>query len=380
MFIQRINSQSIHYFIKLIGSDNMGRKIMNKKANIIAFEVKNISFSATMILKQEALSAGAEFATPKECILAKESFYHGVLFGTKIQLERIAQKCKIQPFGLKSLSNEILKHLKISFKSPKIMAILNLTPDSFFEESRYNSQKAIEKIYNFIDKKISFIDIGGASSRPGSELLDADEEIKRIKEVIQEIYKNDLYKQIDFSIDTYNPKTADFALSKGFKVVNDISGFCNKEMFEVCKIYNAKAVLMHSKGTPKNMQSLNQYDDLIHEIDNFFHKKLKIFEEYKIKDIILDIGFGFAKDKEQNLSLIKHLEHFLHFNYPLLIGASRKNTIRLITQKDTQNSLAGTLALHMQAIINGAEILRVHDVEEHLDMIKILQSLSDNYE
>ncbi|PAF42223.1 dihydropteroate synthase [Helicobacter sp. 11S03491-1] len=381
MFVKRIQSQSLPQAIQKIGSDSSGAKIMNKKGEILTFEIKNLSLPATMILKQEAISVGGDFATHKECILAKKSHYDGVLIGTKIQIERIVAKCKIQPFNLKELADTLCGHLKNSFScSPQIMAIINITPDSFFDQSRCDSQEAIKKIYSFIEKGVKFIDIGAASSRPGSELIESFEEIKRLREVIKEIYVSNLFKEAIFSIDTYNPQTADFALSYGFGMVNDISGYKHPDMAKITSQYKAKAVLMHSRGTPKDMQQFIDYENLFAHLDEFFEQKIQYLKSYGIDDITLDVGFGFAKEKSQNLSLIKHLGHFLHFGYPLLIGASRKHTIGLITQKEVSDRMAGTLALHLMAIENGAQILRVHDVEEHLDMLRVYEALKKNDE
>ena len=149
----------------------------------------------------------------------------------------------------------------------------------------------------------------------------------------------------------------------------------NQKMIQIAATYQAIAILMHSKGTPKTMQQLTSYDDLFEDIDTFFEQKIDILKSYGIRDIILDIGFGFAKDVNQNLSLIKHLKHFKHFGYPLLVGASRKNTIGVLTQRQIQHRLAGTLALHLIALQNGASILRVHDVYEHADLLKIHHAL-----
>ncbi|PAF41504.1 dihydropteroate synthase [Helicobacter sp. 11S02596-1] len=378
MFIKRIHPDTLSRAIENIGSEKQGQKIMNKKGEVIIFEIKNLPLSAMMILKQEALSVGGDLATPKDGILAKKSHYDGVLIATKSQLERIVSKCKIQPFGLKELADQVASHLKIAPQSldfPQIMAIVNITPDSFFSGSRCDGKRAIERIYQLMEKGVGFIDIGAASSKPGSDLIDFREEKQRLNDVANEIYTQNLFKKALFSIDTYNPQTADFALAKGFGVVNDISGYHHSDMAKITAQYNATAVLMHSKGTPKVMQKLTDYADLFGEIDNFFEQKIQWLQSFGIKNIILDIGFGFAKNQEQNLALIKHLKHFLHFGRPILVGASRKNTIGLLTQRDTQDRLAGTLALHFFALQNGANILRVHDEDEHLDILKIYEAL-----
>lgn len=376
IFAKRISSSHLYEKMLKIGTQEEGAKIMCKKAQDFVFHLYHLRPQALHILKQEALSVGADLATPKDALMCQKNEYEAILLGSYSQIFRIMQKCKIQPFGLKYLSSILFSHLNApKTQSPKLMAILNLTPDSFYQQSRFNTQNAISQIKRYIKLGVEIIDIGAASSRPGSEILDASCEISRLQELLEIIKAQKLYEKAIFSIDTYNPKTAELALESGFKILNDISGFSNPKMIEVCSKFNATAILMHSKGTPQTMQSLTNYHNLFEEIDEFFTQKIEELRQNKIQNIILDIGFGFAKTMEQNLDLIANLIHFRHFHLPILVGASRKNTIGLLTDKDTQDRLAGTLALHQIALINKAEILRVHDVEEHIDMIKIYNAL-----
>ncbi|TLD97853.1 dihydropteroate synthase [Helicobacter jaachi] len=348
---------------------------MSKKAQIYAFEIRDLSFEAMNILKQEALSAGGECATPRGCI-AHKGEHIALLFATQAVLERIITKLSIQPFGLKTIAKKLADSIHARTYPPSIMAIINATPDSFYEQSRQSAQSAIDRIYTLLQKGIGIIDIGAASSRPGSELIESSHEIARLEPIIEHIYAHNLYKNATFSIDTYNPKTADYALDKGFRIINDVSGLAHDDMPNVAKTHKAQVILMHTKGTPKDMQQLTHtYTHLFGDIDSFFEHKIALLREVGIEDIILDIGFGFAKDDAQNLALIKHLEHFTHFNLPLLVGASRKNTIGNITGKPVQDRLYGTLILHLFALQNGASILRVHDEEAHMDMLKIFEAM-----
>lgn len=376
MNIQLLNPAHIPQAIANIGADSVGQKIMSKKAQILGFEIQNLSFEALNILKQEAISVGADCATPKGTI-KHQGESKAILFATSSQLERIITKLKIQPFKLKELSISLSKHLNAHpHNTVQLMVIINATPDSFYTHSRYNGKSAIDRIYSLLEKQIDIIDIGAASSRPGSELIDAQIEIERLTPILQEIKTHSLYKKATFSIDTYNAQTADFALSHGFCVVNDVSGFTHPQMANITAQYKAKAVLMHTKGTPKEMQSLTHtYKHLFNDIDAFFAEKIEILRESGVEEIILDIGFGFAKESTQNLALVKHLSHFKHFDLPLLVGASRKNTIGQITGRDTEQRLAGTLALHLFALQNGANILRIHDEDEHIDMLKIYKAM-----
>ena len=381
MKVQRLNPLSLSHAMQSIGVENMGQKIMNKKTQIFGFEIKDLSFEAMNILKQIALSAGGECATPKGCITHKGE-HIALLFGTQSQLEKMLPKLIMQPFGLKALHKALQSHLapsphSLAFAHQKaIMAIINITPDSFYAPSRQDTQGAIDRIHALMQKEVAIIDIGAASSRPGSEHIDADEEMARLEPIIEYIATHKLYDTMCFSIDTYNPKTANYALSRGFKIINDVSGFSAPAMIEVAAQYKAQVILMHTKGTPKTMQNLTHtYTHLFDDIDTFFADKITQLTQAGVEDIILDIGFGFAKNREQNIALIKHLSHFEHFGFPLLVGASRKNTIGEITNKPTCERLAGTLALHLYALQNGANILRIHDEDEHIDILRIYKEM-----
>ncbi|CAM2827274.1 dihydropteroate synthase [Helicobacter hepaticus] len=375
MIVQRIYPQSIPQKIQAIGADAIGQKIMSKKAHIFGFEITGLSFEAVNILKQEALSVGGDCATPRDTI-AHKGKHIALLIATRSQLEKIIAKLSIQPFGLKTLKSLLQGHLKTQSAVPSLMAIINATPDSFYKHSQTEGEQAIKRINTLLEKEVDIIDIGAASSRPGSELIESDEEIARLKPIVEYIATHKLYEKVCFSIDTYNPQTADYALSRGFKMINDVSGFSNAQMIQVATKYNARVVLMHTKGTPETMQSLtDSYTHLFNDIDCFFEHKIALLNDAGITDIILDIGFGFAKDTSQNIALIKDLAHFLHFGFPLLVGASRKNTIGQITGKKVENRLAGTLALHLFALQNGASILRIHDEDEHIDMLKMYKAM-----
>lgn len=374
MYIQQINKNFCHQAIKRIQSDSFGVKIMSNKSEILAFKIFDLSLPATMILKQEAISVGGDLATPKSCILAKDKYYDSVLFGTISQISRIIEKCRIQPFGLKDLAVQLQTFLKQKQSQPKIMAVVNVTPDSFYQDSRQTTKSAINRILSLLKTEVDIIDIGGASSRPGSDLIDPLEEKNRLKEVFSFIASNALYKQKDFSIDTYNVEVAREALKSGFCWINDVSGFADEKMMQLAREYQAGVFLMHTRGTPKEMQHLVSYQNLFQEMDLFFEQKISKLLKYEIKDIILDIGFGFAKNMQQNLTLIKHIGHFRKFGYPILVGASRKRTIQEIIKKEAKDALSGTLALHLLALENGANILRVHDEIEHLDLLKIYEA------
>lgn len=377
MNTQRLNPALLSSMLETINCEPMGKKIMHAKGEVYTFLLQSLTITQLQILKQELVSVGGDLATPREAILCEPKSYNALLIATKSQLLRVIDKCAMQPFGLKALAKTLASHLNAKQYKPRLMAIINLTPDSFHADSRHSPQEAIAKIQNLIAMQAPLIDIGAASSRPGSELIDYKVEIERLSEVCAYIKHHQLYKHTTFSIDTYNPQTADFALDSGFRIVNDVSGLADEKMFEVIGAFGADVVLMHSKGTPKNMAQLTEYSDLFGEIDMFFERKIAKLRDCGAGEIILDIGFGFAKSITQNLSLIQHLSHFKHFGLELLVGASNKSIIGAITHQDnTANRLSGTLSLHLLALQNGASILRVHNYQEHLDMLRVYEALS----
>ena len=254
------------------------------------------------------------------------------------------------------------------YEKPLVMGILNMTPDSFYDGGKYNSiDSAISRIEGMINNGASIIDIGGCSTRPGSDIITIEEEWKRVGGIIKEcsIRFNDTL----FSVDTFRSEIARRSLEEGIHIINDVSGgSLDSEMFDVISKYNSPYILMHMKGKPKDMMSKTNYDDLILDILNYFRKKINKLNSLGINDIILDPGFGFAKDFEQNFEILNNLNSFKIFDLPILVGLSRKSFIK--TEYGVDNSLKGTLDLNKIAIENGAEIIRVHDVKEHVSLIK----------
>lgn len=255
------------------------------------------------------------------------------------------------------------------------MGILNINSDSFFSKSRIKAHFAQEKIENMINDGADIIDIGGLSSRPGSDGLSDEDELERIKEVVDIVYKNRYFEKVTFSLDSYSPLCLDYALSHGFKIVNDITGLENDEVCKIAKKYNAAVCIMHMKGDPKNMQENPTYQNVIKEVNSFFETRVEKAKNFGIKDIILDVGIGFGKSLEHNIELIKNQKYFLHFGYPLLIGASRKSMIDKISPSKVEDRLPGTLIAHFGAVKNGASIIRCHDVKEHIQALRVFEAL-----
>lgn len=250
-----------------------------------------------------------------------------------------------------------------------IMGIINVTPDSFSDGGRYfrESKPDLEKIINDAIKMESegadFIDIGGESTRPGAEKISTNEELERVIPVIEQLSQK---IKIPISIDSYKSEVVEEAFKAGAEIVNDISGFTfDKNLPEIVSKYNKSCILMHIKGTPSNMQINPQYENVVKEVYNFLENSKEIAENTGIKQIILDVGIGFGKTLEHNIKLLTELSEFKRLGYPLLIGLSNKSFIDKIIPTPVKERLYGTIAANVIAILNGVNIIRVHNVLEN---------------
>ena len=264
----------------------------------------------------------------------------------------------------------------IDLSIPKIMGILNITPDSFYDGGRYNSDK---KILDHVEKMIIdgavFIDIGAYSSRPGGVDIDENEELKRIIPAIELVNKK--FPEIIISIDTFRSKVAEACLNSGAAIINDISASqLDEKMMETIAKYNVPYIIMHMKGNPQNMMDKTNYDDMLQEMIKYFSKKINQAISYKINDIIIDPGFGFAKNIKQNYDLLNHLDLLKILDKPIMVGISRKSMIYKSLDSTPEEALNGTTVLNTVALIKGASILRVHDVKEANECIKLIGSLN----
>lgn len=262
-------------------------------------------------------------------------------------------------------------------KSFEIMGVLNANDDSFYSGSRFSEIDAIKKITTMIQEGADIIDIGAVSSRPGSKSVDDKVELKRLKPILDAVYAQNIQDKVKLSLDSYSPLCISYALERGFRIINDIRGLQNDEVCKLVGEYKVKAIIMHMQGNPQNMQDNPSYDDILKEIENFFKERIEKAERFNISDLALDVGIGFGKSLEDNLRLIKHLAYFQNLGKELLIGASRKSMIDLISPSKTEERLPGTLAIHLKAYDNGASIIRTHDVKEHVQAFKVHQALRD---
>lgn len=265
----------------------------------------------------------------------------------------------------------------INLDKPLVMGILNITEDSFFDGGKHNSEKEwLIQTEKMLSEGADIIDIGAASTRPGAKLITQPEEITIIQKVIKSIRKE--FPESILSVDTYNSKVAEVAVENGTDIINDISGGdIDKEMFTTIARLKVPYILMHIKGTPENMQQNPHYENLIQEIMLYFSERVNKLRLLGVNDIIIDPGFGFGKNLEDNYKLMNELEVFHFFELPILVGISRKSMINKVLQTNPSEALNGTTVLNTIALQKGAKILRVHDVKEAVETLKILNMLNN---
>jgi dihydropteroate synthase len=258
------------------------------------------------------------------------------------------------------------------FTRPCVMGILNLTPDSFYGPSRVESERdIISKAEKMIAEGAEILDIGAESTRPGASPLDVSEELKRLIPFISLIRKE--FPETLISVDTYKAKVAAEAVDKGADIINDISGgTLDEEMFKAVAQLKVPYILTHIQGNPQNMQQSPYYDNIVIEVIDYFAKKTEQLKTIGVSDIILDPGFGFGKNLEHNYILLNKLEHLKVLGYPVIAGVSRKRMINQVIGSTPDTALNGTTVVNTIALLNGAEILRVHDVKEATEAVKII--------
>lgn len=269
-----------------------------------------------------------------------------------------------------------IKGTLLALDKPIVMGILNVTPDSFYEGSRNQSEEQIvARVQQIVDEGATIVDIGAQSSNPKSELLTAQTEIERLKFALNIVNKH--FPNVMLSVDTFYAEVARFCVEEhGVDIINDISGGqIDADMFKTVAQLNVPYILMHMRGLPQTMQNLTSYENFIQEIFYYFSEKVSILNRLGVNDIIIDPGFGFSKTLEQNYELMGALKGFSIFDLPLLVGVSRKSMIYKLLGATPAESLNGTTALNTFALQNGAKILRVHDVKEAVETIKIVEML-----
>jgi len=268
----------------------------------------------------------------------------------------------------------------VDLQMPRVMGILNLTPDSFFDGGRFNGKDlAAKQVARMLEEGAAFIDLGAYSSRPGARDISEEEESSRLLPVLEFLLKT--FPGILISVDTFRSGLAKKCLDFGAAMINDISaGIRDPRMMAAVAPFQAPYIMMHMKGTPADMQGKTQYDDLPGEVIYYFSERLEVARGHGIKDCIADPGFGFAKTTEQNFALVRDLDQLALAGLPIMVGLSRKSMVYKTLGQTAEQALSGSTALHMAALLKGARILRVHDVREAVECISLWKALENKYQ
>lgn len=263
----------------------------------------------------------------------------------------------------------------IALDTPKVMGILNITPDSFFDGGRYKDSKSIlNQVEKLLLEGATFIDLGAYSSRPGADFVSEDEEMKRIVPVVSLILKS--FPETILSIDSFRSKVISECVGAGAAICNDISaGLLDDQMLYTIGQLKIPYIMMHMRGTPQTMQKMTDYEDLLGDMYSYFSERILAAKSHNISDLIIDPGFGFAKTKNQNFEILNQMSLFTHLKHPILAGVSRKSMIYKTLNCTTEDALNGTTVLNTVALMNGAKILRVHDVREAVECISLFNAL-----
>jgi len=264
----------------------------------------------------------------------------------------------------------------IDLSQPKVMGILNITPNSFYDGGKYKDElQIVNQVEKMLNDGATFIDIGAYSSKPNAEFVSEEEELNRLLPIINLLIEK--FPDILLSVDTFRSQVAKKAIEAGVAIVNDISaGMLDEKMIETVAKLNVPYIMMHMKGNPQTMQNLTNYDDVVKEMIYYFSERILLARSFGMNDIIIDPGFGFAKTLEQNYEVLKKLELFSILDLPLLAGVSRKSMIYKTLENSPEEALNGTTVLNTIALQKGAKILRVHDVKEAVECVKLFNKLN----
>ena len=392
----KINKELLGEAMASIGAHPASLPIFAHTSEIVPYKLLGVRTPAANILKQEMLAAGGDAVVPTGCIVNADKYVNVLLLGTLKQYKVLLKKLELmQYFGLKQVAAElevavaavqkpsVLKTTLadgrvITYDKMRVMGILNITPDSFYEGSRVSAlADVVARAGQMLEQGAQVLDIGGESTRPGSDSVDGDEERRRVLPVIEALRRE--YPEAVLSVDTYRADTAEAALAVGADIINDISAMeADARMADVVVRTKAPIILMHMRGTPKNMQQNCQYQDVVQEVAVYLAQRAQLLREQGVgaDKIILDPGIGFAKDVEQNLRLMRDLHVLTSFGYPVLLAASRKSTIgAVLGGVPASERLEGTIATSLQAVYAGAQMVRVHDVLENVRAIRMLEAI-----
>jgi dihydropteroate synthase len=378
--------------IRCIGCDPGGVPLMAPKAMHHTFKLEDVDSRAALIIKQEMLSAGGEAAVCRGVIGLSSKKTDILVMGTRRQLQLATGKLRGQPFGAAAVAEELRsvirnmdrgrdhvikwggRRLELG-KRTHVMGVLNVTPDSFSDGGRFlDAHKAVERAIRMVAEGADIVDIGGESSRPGAAPVSAEAEKRRVLPVIGALARK---LDVPISIDTYRPETARAALDAGAEMINDIFGLRKKGMAELAAKKDVPVVIMHMKGSPHDMQKDPRYDDVLGEVHRFFRERIEAATQAGIdpEKIVLDPGIGFGKTPDHNLRILSRLGELGGLGMPVLVGVSRKSFIGKVIGTVVDERLEGGLAAATAATLNGATIIRAHDVEANVRAARIADAI-----
>lgn len=373
-----------------VGVDPASIPIFQNKGEFVSLLIYDVPVISANVIKQEMLAAGGDAAVHKHSITQKVESTNVLTMGTLAQhrklveklsmmhywkLDEIARDIKYCLFEEETCQIELPSGRKMSFERPLIMGIVNVTPDSFYAASRVEKDKLLDRVARMVEEGVDIIDIGGESTRPGSERVSLEEELNRVVPAVELVKKN---FDVIVSVDTYKAKVAEEAIRAGAEIVNDVSALrFDPMMIEVLKQYKPGIVLMHMKGEPKTMQENPYYEDVVREILYFLKERIEKVREIGLEDrVIIDPGIGFGKRLVDNLEIIKRISEFKSLKRPVLVGASRKSFIgQVLDNVPPEERLYGTLAVTAYCVLNGADIVRVHDVKENVHVVRLIEAI-----
>ena len=388
----KINQEMLGDALAAMGAHKDSLPIFARKAQIIPLKLLEVRTPAANIIKQEMLAAGGDAVTPAGAVTCATKYVDVLLLGTSKAYRSLLVKLELMPwFGMPRVAEDIKASLQpaelkttladgrvLTYEKLCVMGILNITPDSFYAGSRVPQlQTVLERAGKMLADGAGVLDIGGESTRPGSDSVDGEEERRRVLPVIEALRKE--YPEAVLSVDTYRADTAEAALAAGADIINDISAMeADARMADVVEKSKAPIILMHMRGTPKNMQQNCEYKNVVEEVAVYLAQRAQLLRERGVgaDKIILDPGIGFAKDVQQNLLLMRDLHTLTSFGYPVLLAASRKSTIgAVLGGVPAEERLEGTIATSLQAVYAGAQMVRVHDVLENVRAIRVLEAI-----
>ncbi|OQX90079.1 MAG: dihydropteroate synthase [Candidatus Coatesbacteria bacterium 4484_99] len=385
-FLDDMDEQTAKEIQKAMGVDEGGIRKMAPKFRYNRILIEDLSPQAVLIIKEEMLAIGGDAVIPRSAIQCKPPSMPVIILGDSRKIASLCERLENQPFGLDTLSIELKNRMErysnekrwkikgrvLNIEEPFIMGILNITPDSFFDGGKFfDEKKALKRLEEMLEEGAHIIDIGGMSTRPGSEPIPEEEELRRVLPAVREAVKLGAL----ISVDTYRGKVADKAINAGAHIINDVSALRWDELLvKTVSDSGVGYILMHSLTTPKDMQKSPQYEDVVGEIYDFLRERLEFAVQAGIdfESTVVDFGIGFGKRLRDNLALLYNIGTFKGLGRPILVGASRKRFIKMSLGLEMEERLMPSVACAIYSIMKGADIVRVHDVKATKEAIEMI--------